>query len=57
MAHNPNTTDGMAASNSTIKPITFLIFFGIMFSVMNIAVPTPNGTAMTNASKEVTRVP
>ena len=33
------------------------IFFGIMFSVMNIAVPTPKGTAITNASREVTSVP
>ena len=57
MAHKPSTTDGTAANNSTIKPMKFLIFFGIMFSVMKIAVPTPKGMAMKSDKIEVISVP
>ena len=57
MAHRPNTTDGMAASSSTIMPSTARTEAGIRFSVMNTAVPTPRGTAMIKASREVTNVP
>lgn len=56
-AHSPKTTDGIAAKSSTIIPITFLIYFGIIFSVINIAVPTPNGMAINNEAIDVKRVP
>ena len=35
----------------------FLSFRGIIFSVMKIAVPTPNGMAMKSDKIEVTNVP
>ena len=57
MAQRPSTTDGMAASNSTITPITFLILRGMMSSVIKIAVPTPSGTAIKRESSDVTSVP
>ena len=56
-AHNPNTTDGIAASNSIIKPRKFLIFSGKKSSVINIAVPTPRGTAIRRDKTDVTTVP
>ena len=56
-AHNPSTTDGMAASSSTITPITSRTLRGRMFSVMKIAVPTPSGTATKSASNDVRSVP
>ena len=57
IAQRPRTTEGIAASNSTITPMTSRMRRGMMFSVMKIAVPTPNGTAISNDSREVTNVP
>ena len=57
IAHRPSTTEGLAASSSTITPSTWRIWSGMMFSVMNTAVPTPRGTAISSASREVIRVP
>ncbi len=57
MAHNPKTTDGIAASNSTIIPMIWRAFKGIKFSVRKIAVPTPSGTAIKRDKREVARVP
>ena len=57
MAQRPSTTDGIAASSSTIRPITSLIRLGMMFSVMKMAVPTPRGTAIIKASSDVIKVP
>ena len=57
MAQSPSTTDGIAANNSTITPITLRILRGIIFSVMKIAVPTPKGTAIKRDSNDVINVP
>ena len=56
-AHRPKTTDGIAAKSSTIIPITSLMYLGIIFSVINIAVPTPNGIAINSEAIDVKRVP
>lgn len=56
-AHNPSTTDGKAAKSSTIIPIILRIDLGIMFSVINIAVPTPSGTAIKIDPIDVIMVP
>ena len=55
--HSPNTTDGIAASNSTKEPIISLKTLGTKSSVMNIAVPTPKGIVINNEKNEVTNVP
>lgn len=57
MAHKPSTTEGMAASSSTITPITSRQRRGMRFSVMKMAVPIPSGTAITSAMIEDTKVP
>ena len=57
IAHNPNTTDGIAASNSTNEPTISLTNFGTKSSVINIAVPTPKGIVINNERREVTNVP
>ena len=57
MAQSPNTTEGIAASNSTKEPIISLKTFGTKSSVINIAVPTPRGIVINNEKKEVTNVP
>ena len=57
IAQSPNTTDGIAANNSTKEPIISLIIFGTKFSVINIAVPTPRGIVINNERNEVTNVP
>ena len=57
IAHNPNTTDGIAASNSTNEPTISLTNFGAKSSVINIAVPTPKGIVINNERREVTNVP
>jgi len=51
MAQRPNTTDGMAASNSTKEPIISLATFGTKSSVINIAVPTPKGIVINKDKK------
>jgi len=55
-AQSPNTTDGIAAKSSTIIPITSLKYLGIIFSVINIAVPTPNGIAIINEANYAFRL-
>ena len=57
IAHSPSTTEGMAASNSTIRPIASRRELGMMSSVMKMAVPIPSGTASNRARNELTRVP
>ena len=57
MAHRPSTTEGMAASSSTMLEITRRILGLMKSSVRKIAVPTPSGTASTKASTDVSRVP
>ena len=57
IAHNPKTTEGIAAKSSTNDPIISLTTLGTKSSVMNIAVPTPNGTVINNERNEVTNVP
>ena len=57
IAQSPSTTDGMAASSSTIRPIPSRTELGIRSSVMKIAVPTPRGMAMDRDRIEVTKVP
>ena len=56
-AQSPKTTDGIAAKSSTIIPIKPLMYLGIIFSVINIAVPTPNGIAINNEAIDVKIVP
>ena len=50
-AQSPRTTDGIAAKSSIIIPITSLMYLGIIFSVINIAVPTPNGIAINSETR------
>jgi len=57
IAQSPNTTDGIAANNSTKEPIISLKTFGTKSSVINIAVPTPKGIVINNERNEVTNVP
>ena len=57
IAHNPNTTEGIAARSSTKDPIISLKTLGTKSSVINIAVPTPNGIVINNERKEVINVP
>ena len=57
MAQRPSTTEGIAASSSTITPSSCRNRRGIRFSVMKIAVPTPSGTAINNDRMDVTIVP
>ena len=57
IAHNPKTTDGIAASNSTNEPIISLMIFGAKSSVIKIAVPTPSGMVINIENKEVITVP
>ena len=57
IAQRPSTTDGIAASSSTIRPISSRRRVGIRSSVMKMAVPTPRGTAIARDRIEVTRVP
>ena len=54
IAQSPNTTDGIAANNSTKEPIISLKTFGTKSSVINIAVPTPKGIVINNERNEVT---
>jgi len=57
IAQSPNTTDGIAANNSTKEPNISLKTFGTKSSVINIAVPTPKGIVINNERNEVTSVP
>ena len=57
MAQSPSTTEGMAASSSTIKPIASRRELGIRSSVIKIAVPTPKGMAIAIDRIELTNVP
>ena len=57
IAHNPSTTEGMAANSSTIMPIKSRRRLGSRSSVMKIAVPMPRGTASSKASRDDTSVP
>ena len=57
IAQSPNTTDGIAANNSTKEPIISLTTFGTKSSVINIAVPTPRGIVINSERNEVTNVP
>ena len=57
IAHKPSTTEGIAASSSTIIPINSLIRLGKIFSVRNIAVPKPSGIAISKEAIEETIVP
>ena len=57
IAHNPNTTEGIAAKSSTNELNISLKTLGTKSSVINIAVPTPNGIVINNERNEVTNVP
>ena len=57
IAQSPNTTDGIAASNSTKEPIISLTTLGTKSSVINIAVPTPKGIVINRERNDVTNVP
>ena len=57
IAQSPNTTDGIAANNSTKEPIISLKTFGTKSSVINIADPTPKGIVINSDRNEVTNVP
>ena len=57
IAQSPNTTDGIAANNSTNEPIISLTTLGTKSSVINIAVPTPRGIVINNERNDVTNVP
>ena len=48
---------GIAAKSSTNAPIISLKTLGTKSSVINIAVPTPNGIVINNERKEVINVP